>query len=209
MINDNIILDSLTGKKVGVRFEVIGEIKTKQRPRATIIGNHARVYTPQDTIMYENYVRSEYQRQVQDISFGDIPILAFLTFYFKPSEEVSKIQEKVGNDCTIACLNSKDCDNLVKIILDSLNKIAYDDDRQIVSLVSSKEYAKDGIEKVEITLLRAKVVTFERAKKHAGYLKRLERYNKLKEKEKLTTVERMKLQELQEEFEKEVKLDVE
>lgn len=43
-----------------------------------------------------------------------------------------------------------DCDNLAKIILDSLNKIAYDDDSGISKLVVDKIYGE--MPRVEITL---------------------------------------------------------
>ena len=35
-----------------------------------------------------------------------------------------------------------DCDNIAKIILDSLNKIAYHDDSQVVDLHVNKRYAE-------------------------------------------------------------------
>lgn len=46
-----------------------------------------------------------------------------------------------------------DIDNIVKIILDGLNKFAYTDDKQVAVLMASKHYAKDGDQpRVEISI---------------------------------------------------------
>ena len=43
-----------------------------------------------------------------------------------------------------------DSDNIAKIICDGLNGVAYNDDKQIISLKIEKAWADDGIEMVEI-----------------------------------------------------------
>ena len=40
--------------------------------------------------------------------------------------------------------NGGDLDNLLKLVLDSLNGVAYDDDSQIALMHSEKRYARDG-----------------------------------------------------------------
>lgn len=181
-----------------VNFTIKGEIQTKQRPRASSFHGFARVYTPEDTINYENYVRSEYQRQCNDFMFeDDKPLMARLTFFFAPNKEVKKMQE---NDIEVACLNNKDVDNLAKIILDALNGIAYDDDRRIISLFSTKCYSKKANEEYvscEITENNHEV-SLDQAKEVYRKKKLIDRYLELDRKPKLKSAEKIRLAELKE-----------
>lgn len=43
-----------------------------------------------------------------------------------------------------------DCDNIAKAILDALNGVAYDDDKQVVRLHVEKEYGATGSVEVVI-----------------------------------------------------------
>lgn len=45
-----------------------------------------------------------------------------------------------------------DLDNLVKLVLDSINEVAYEDDRQVVSVKAVKEYCNRGVGSTELTL---------------------------------------------------------
>ena len=49
------------------------------------------------------------------------------------------------------CDNNADIDNYIKAILDSLNNIAYDDDRQVVELTATKKWSEKGYIDVFIT----------------------------------------------------------
>jgi Holliday junction resolvase RusA-like endonuclease len=48
------------------------------------------------------------------------------------------------------CNNNSDLDNYAKAILDAMNTIVYDDDKQIVKLSISKRWGKDGKIVVEL-----------------------------------------------------------
>ena len=48
-------------------------------------------------------------------------------------------------------MKKPDCDNVVKIVLDSLNKIAYDDDKQVVELTVLKRWTFDN-ERIEFEM---------------------------------------------------------
>ena len=146
-----------------IQFTIKGEIKTKQRPRATIIGGHARVYSSKDTILYENYVKSEFQRQCA-YYLGTEPLKATITAYFLPSNELAKYGQDVKY---VACMKNKDLDNIAKTILDALNGLAYEDDKQIVELHIEKYYTPGSTEYVEVKLetLDHEFVTLEDLKK--------------------------------------------
>lgn len=131
-----------------VKFTVLGEVRSKQRPRATIINGHARVYTPKDTVMYENLVRYAYQEQVGKKLDGAIE--ARIKAFFPIPKSTSKKKHELLASETYPCLCSKDADNIGKLCLDSINKVAYDDDRQIFRLTVEKYYS--DIPRVEIEL---------------------------------------------------------
>lgn len=131
-----------------VKFCVLGEVRSKQRPRATVINGHARVYTPKDTVMYENLVRYAYQEQVGKKLEGAIE--ARIKAYFSIPKSVSKKKHELMASETFPCLCPRDSDNIAKLLLDACNKVAYDDDRQIYRLTVEKYYSDTP--RVEIEL---------------------------------------------------------
>ena len=174
-----------------VNFTIKGEIQTKQRPRATIRNGYARVYTPKDTILYENYIKSEYQRQC-DKWFGNEPLNVCIECRFKANEDIVKMMELGYN---IVCDNHKDCDNLAKIVCDALNGVAYMDDKQIISLKVSKSY--DLTEYIVVSIGYANGLTLKKAKEVYNTDKLINRYNELKAKKKLTSAEKKRLADLE------------
>ena len=161
-----------------IEFVIKGEIQTKQRPRATMRNGYATVYTPKDTINYENYVKSEYQRQC-DEWLGDSPLNVSIDFHFKAPKDIEKLIEL---DYNILCVNHKDLDNLGKVILDALNGIAFVDDKQVIKLSLKKFY--DKTEYVSVKINKAIGYTIEQAKKEYTKTKLLARYNELKNKKR-------------------------
>lgn len=161
-----------------IEFVIKGEIQTKQRPRATMRNGYATVYTPKDTINYENYVKSEYQRQC-DEWLGDSPLNVSIDFHFKAPKDIEKLIEL---DYNILCVNHKDLDNLGKVILDALNGIAFVDDKQVIKLSLKKFY--DKTEYVSVKINKAIGYTIEQAKKEYTKAKFLARYNELKNKKR-------------------------
>jgi Holliday junction resolvase RusA-like endonuclease len=183
-----------------IQFTIKGEIKTKQRPRATVIGGHARVYSSKDTIMYENYVKSEYQRQCAYYFNGNEPLKATITAYFLPSNELAKYGQDVKY---VACMKNKDLDNIAKTILDALNGIAYEDDKQIVELHVEKYYTPEATEYVEVKIetLVDDFITLDYLKEKSKLDKLVARYCDLLTKQltkKLTSTEKKRLAELKE-----------
>jgi len=134
-----------------VKFTVWGEPKGKGRPRFTRTGNIVRTYTPKKTSEYEDVVRAEYCRQCGDFKFErgimlDLRIFAYFTIPKRTSKK--KWQQMIERN--IRPTKKPDMDNIVKIIADSLNKIAYHDDSQIVDTMVRKFYSDNP--RVEITI---------------------------------------------------------
>lgn len=101
----------------------------KERPRAT---KHGRVYTPQKTREYEKKLAAMFQEQFPD---------------HDPMTEPLDVKVDVATDHIVIAIQPAaykpkgmrgDLDNYVKAALDALNGLAFEDDRQIVSLTARK-----------------------------------------------------------------------
>ena len=123
-----------------------GKIKGKARPRVTKAGI---AFTPKDTVNYENWVKTCYQEQ--DGRYLEGAIRADIIVYHAipssyPKKRVQAIKEGLEYP-----RKKPDTDNIAKIILDSLNGIAYKDDSQIIELTVLKRYTENK-ERVEMEL---------------------------------------------------------
>ena len=125
-----------------IAFAVPGEPKGKARPRTVQIAGHASTYTPKETVMYENLVRLYYQQAARGLRLSG-PIQAEIVSYLSVPKSTSKKKRALMLDIKTLCQKKPDVDNLAKIVLDSLNKIAYDDDAQVCRLLVEKRYGGD------------------------------------------------------------------
>lgn len=126
---------------------VDGKIKGKARPRFNT--KTGSTFTPGDTVNYENWVRLCYQQQ--DGRHLEGAVRANITVYFKVPKSYSKKRIQAIMSGEEYPLKKPDADNIAKIILDSLNKIAYEDDSQVTELVVLKRYTVHN-ERVEFNL---------------------------------------------------------
>ncbi len=134
-----------------VSFTVWGEPKGKGRPRFSRIDNYTKAYTPADTVSYENLVKVEYCRQCKNAKFEDGSMLDLRVFaYYAIPKSTSKKKRKLMLDKVIRPTKKPDMDNIIKIIADSLNNIAYHDDAQIVDTMVRKFYSENP--RVEISI---------------------------------------------------------
>ena len=122
-------------------FEVIGDIKGKARPRINTYTCQA--YTPNDTKDYENlikqYFKLKYPRFVPLENRVSVKIIA----YFKVPKSTTKKDKIAIEEGLISPTKKPDIDNIVKIVLDALNKMAFKDDNQITKLEVEKIYGKE------------------------------------------------------------------
>lgn len=125
-----------------VKFTIPGEPKGKGRPRFSPNGYKPR--TPEDTVAYENLVKLEYQRQCNSLKFDDGDQLYMrITAYYSIPKSASLKKQKAMEQHKIRPTKKPDMDNVVKIIADSLNHIAYHDDTQIVDCMVRKFYSHE------------------------------------------------------------------
>lgn len=132
------------------KFIIEGKPKGKGRPRFARIGNYVRTYTPKDTQDYEEEVRKSFLRQCDEVDIKDYGgnIKVHLKAYFVPPKSTSK--KKLKEILDKPYLHKPDCDNIAKIVLDSLNGIAFKDDNQVSNLKIEKLYGTEDRVEVEI-----------------------------------------------------------
>lgn len=127
-----------------ITFEVPGEPKGKGRPRFQRRGEFVHTYTPNDTASYENLVAVMYYNAVRDMKQNlklEGPIAMDAYIYFGVPKSKSKKMQKAMLSGEVMPTIKCDIDNVVKIILDGLNKVAFDDDKQVTDLTAHKRYS--------------------------------------------------------------------
>lgn len=127
-------------------FEVPGKIVGKGRPR--INTNTGITYTPTTTKDYETLIQQyfliKYPRYIPIKDRVKVEIVAYMGI---PKSTPKKDIEKMLNN-TISPTKKPDIDNIVKAILDALNKFAYYDDNLVCKIDVEKKY--NATEKIYI-----------------------------------------------------------
>lgn len=120
---------------------IYGEPQGKGRPRFSTVCGHAKTRTPDQTVIYENLVKTEYRNQsgvrFPDDAMLDVRVMAYYTI----PKSISKKKRQAMLDHKVRPTKKPDFDNIGKVICDSLNGIAYRDDAQIVDAQVRKFYS--------------------------------------------------------------------
>ena len=144
-----------------VKFTIKGEPEGKGRPRFRRAGQYVQTYTPDKTAAYENLIKLEYRRQCRDFKFGDKDQLDVrISAYYGIPKSKSKKEKKLMEDLVLRPIKKPDCDNVIKVVLDSLNNLAYHDDTQVVDLQIRRFYSFDP--RVVVTIQEAKPLSFHK-----------------------------------------------
>ncbi len=124
-----------------VKFVIQGEPRGKGRPRFNTKTGHA--VTPNETASYENLVHLNYIQQCNKYRFPDDAMLDMrIMAYYSIPMSVSKKKRAMMLAGEVRPTKKPDMDNVVKVIADSLNQVAYRDDTQIVDCQCRKFYAE-------------------------------------------------------------------
>lgn len=127
-------------------FEIPGKITGKGRPRVNT--TTAIAYTPAKTKEYEELVKQYFIIKYRRINPLEGRIKINITAYFSVPKNTSKKQEENMLNNAISPTKKPDIDNIAKIILDALNKLAFKDDNQITKLEIEKKYGTE--EKISV-----------------------------------------------------------
>ena len=129
-------------------FEIPGKVIGKGRPRLN--SYTGAVYTPTRTKDYESLVEQYFLLKYPRFKAleGRIKVNIIAYFAIPKTTKKSDINEMLENN--ISPTKKPDIDNIVKVLLDSMNKFAFKDDNQITKLEVEKKYAQE--EKVYVKI---------------------------------------------------------
>lgn len=125
-----------------IKFVVPGDPRGKQRPRVRRTKGRSIAYTPKETVKYEQKVRASYRRLMSEKFPKGIALKVNITALFPIPKRFNKEQRKKALDGELLPTKKPDSDNIIKIILDALNGVAYHDDAQVCEVYFEKKYAE-------------------------------------------------------------------
>ena len=123
---------------------VKGKVRGKARPRK---GKHG-FYTPADTKKYEESIKREYIKQCNKKLDGPVE---FILYIYKTKAKFTKKEKALIGEDKYWCITKPDTDNVVKLVLDALNGIAYKDDNQVVKITAFKKWTIED-ERIEFII---------------------------------------------------------
>lgn len=109
-----------------IKFRVLGQPCGKGRPRFA----KGHVYTPKKTREYETDIKTAYISMSKGYSYKDTPVIVCIE---------ARLKRAKSNKRKYA-VTKPDLDNIIKAVLDGLNGVAFDDDRQVIEISAKKLY---------------------------------------------------------------------
>ena len=125
-----------------MEFIVEGQPQGKARPRFS--RRSGTVYTPSKTARYEKEIRQAYisagGKMIPDGSYA----VVIMDAYFEIPKSYVK-GKRLACERNINRPDKKpDIDNVLKAVLDALNGVAYEDDKQVIEVTCRKWYSRSS-----------------------------------------------------------------
>lgn len=135
-----------------MKFAIIGKPQGKQRARVSTFGGYAKAYTPQETVAYENRIMYAFKQAVdgKPSPYWEMPVIVQIRAFYGIPKSFSKRKKEEAVNCILRPQTKPDIDNVVKVVCDALNSVAYKDDTQVIKVVAEKYYADEPRVEVEI-----------------------------------------------------------
>ena len=131
-------------------FAVSGAPRGKARARTVFRGGKAHAFTPARTRDYEEQVRLAYMVQTGQTEPFHGPVELTLRAYYPIPSSWPKGKSAKALARLLLPTVKPDLDNVLKSIMDAVNGLAWDDDKQVVMFKTSKEYSANPRVEVEI-----------------------------------------------------------
>jgi len=125
------------------KIVVMGEPVPKGRPRVAIRGRFPVFYTPKETREAEDDFVKQAVKSGKPGFPTEGPVSINIRFYKKRPKSKPKGERH--------WTSKPDLDNLVKLVLDAMNKIFFKDDAQVVQITAFKEY--DEVPRTEVIII--------------------------------------------------------
>lgn len=137
-----------------MEFIVEGDPQGKARPRFS--QKSGTVYTPTKTVRYERLIRKAFLDAGGNAVPSDCYVGITVDAYFQIPKSYTK-GKRLACEHNINRPDKKpDIDNILKIVLDGLNGVAYADDKQVIEVRCRKFYSvSSGYLKVSVSEIKA------------------------------------------------------
>ena len=124
-----------------MKIIINGKPKGKGRPR--FYRGHA--VTPKPTREYEQLIKSMWVNSMLD---GEIKVK--IDIFYPLDSKANKAQKELMLANTVRPKKKPDVDNVIKIVLDALNGVAYNDDAQVIEVIANKYYSDKPRLEIEV-----------------------------------------------------------
>ena len=135
-----------------ITFTVEGKPQGKARARTFYNKRLGRMQsiTPEQTKSYEDLIRWSYTAAGGKY-LGETTLQVDIQAFYPIPKSFSKAKTNDAVTRKLRPTTKPDCDNIIKVVLDALNGVAYYDDKQVICVSCNKYYGETGYLKVTIT----------------------------------------------------------
>ena len=123
-------------------MKIVIDLPPESKERPHFSNGHA--YTPQKTRDYENAVKLIAKTKIKEPLKGAVSMRIDFYMPIPESWPVAKKGKAISGELRPTV--KSDIDNLCKAIMDGLNGVAYEDDKQVIDLEAHKYYGKPRTE---------------------------------------------------------------
>ena len=121
-----------------IHLAIPGEPQGKQRHKWSPRGT----YSPKKTVNYETYIKELFAVKYPDFRPVESVLIMELQAWLMIPTSASKKKRKLMQDLALKPGKRPDIDNVIKVVMDALEKLAYKNDSQIVEAHLYKFYAE-------------------------------------------------------------------
>lgn len=131
-------------------FTIPGAPVGKARPRVVVQGGMTHAFKPPKNALYERSVSEMYKQSFGGQTPLTGPITLVIRAYYPIPQSWAQSKKAKALCGLIEPTVKPDLDNVCKLIADSCNGIAWEDDKQITEIRATKEYSAMPRVEVEI-----------------------------------------------------------
>ena len=140
------------GKTRELFFEVAGKPKSKRTGNISTKGSFARLIKNPETAIFENLIKISFRSKHMSHAITDNAVKIEINAFFRPPNNFSKKKLKMIEGDEYPICKKPDCSNIIKVVEDGLNGVAFFDDKQIIDTSCRKFYSNRERTEIKITI---------------------------------------------------------
>ena len=140
------------GKTRKLFFEVEGKPKSKRTGTISTKGRFAKLIKNPETATFENLIKILFSSKHMSHATTEKPVKIEIKAFFRPPNNFSKKKMQLIQGDEYPICKKPDCSNIIKVVEDGLNGIAFYDDKQIIDTSCRKFYSNRERTEIIITI---------------------------------------------------------